>query len=278
MPRMSRSAILAVGSSLVTACGANVSGEASDGAVMQTGDSAIDTNVMDSAPTFDTNVDSALPEGSVIYGSPPAPDPACDATAAKLSELVTSDACATIVRVSYGGTKVLGWQIRCDVPGPLSESSARMELGPYVAPPTRLADYKWVTTSSPDPWVLFHAPSDFGGVGVGSFHTGKLLFAGGVVWSGRGDITFPSTFRPGSELDMTCAATSFSWVPRYFTTASEMGDVAVSIAGVVYQSPLPHALKKRHSSLHAWVLGYARTVGVFDPAGAEWIVVVESTK
>jgi hypothetical protein len=277
MPRMSRSAIVAIGSSLVTACGANVQ-EAKSDAGDAAAETSADTEVFDTEPFFDTNRDTPLPDGTILYGGPPKPDPACDATATKLSELVTADACAAIVRLSYETLEHLGWQIRCDAPGSFTEASARMELTPFVAPMTPIGSYEWRTTPSPDPWLLFSSPGDFGGVGVGAFHSGKLIFAGDVVWAGRGEIKYPSAFRPGSELTMECGVFALAAPTRKFLPSGEMKDFSDVARDRVLRSPLPYALNKKHARVHAWVLGYPRTVGMLDPKSAEWIVVLESAK
>lgn len=245
-----------------------------DSATADTGDDTAgqDTSTDSVAP------DEGEPEAVPLYGGPPVDPAACDAAAAKLGDLVTADACAAIVRVAYDTLTVLGWQLRCDAPAAFTEASARKELAPYVAPVTTLDSYSWKPSGDGNPWVLFRSPGDFGGVGVGSFQTGKLIFAGGVVWAGRGDIAYPSAFRSVAELAMPCPPFAWAKSPDGFMTASEMTDSKSTALAVALRTAIPYALAKKHVVKNAWVLGYARTVGGFDPKGAEWIVVLESAK
>lgn len=291
---------------LVCGCGSNVDQPAGDAATSDTGavidsatDIAIDTETgidsgpeaafdsalpvdtgsdvgVDSEAAADTSMDASLAAETVVYGSP-TPAASCDSAVTRVAELVTADACAALVRFTYETAENVGWQVRCDAPAPFTEASARMELAPYIAPSTKVSDYAWTTTPAPDPWLLFRSPGDFGGVGIGSFASGKLLFAGGVVWNGRGDIAYPKSFRPASELAMDCGAFGTA-SPRKFIASGEMKDTSDSAVGRVLRSPLLYGFLKKHSKLNAWVLGYPRTVGILDPKSAEWIVVVESRK
>lgn len=134
--------------------------------------------------------------------------------------------------------------------------------------------------SGPEPedaWVFYQSPGDFGGVGVVSARTSLAVFGGGIVWDGRGDISYPTAWSPATDLASGCTTTGDSGRTRGFDLVSgealDSGDVDAALA-VVRQTALVDAMWSGGYVFDSVVLRYPRSVGVFDPTSAEWIVLV----
>jgi hypothetical protein len=123
--------------------------------------------------------------------------------------------------------------------------------------------------------VLFAEPSDFGGLGIVSSHTGALVFAGAVEWMGAGNISYPTTWRSATELGSGCAPLPMP--PLRGWRWSEMKDNRAEALEVVWSTALPRTVTKSEVAL-VYVVGYARTVGFLNPNSAEWLVVIESNR
>jgi hypothetical protein len=179
------------------------------------------------------------------------------------------------VRLSYTTLRPLVWHMSCGTPEAITEDTARMLLAPHIPPIMSSIEQYRVVASPPDPWVFFASPGDFGGVGVVS-RLGRVVFAGGIVWSGAGDITFPSSgYRNAAELGSGCALSDRPSAGR-FIPSPEMTDAADAALDVVWSTALPRALTRVHGITGSFALGYPRTVGSLNPETAEWIVMLES--
>ena len=139
-------AVVAIACALSNGCGAVVAPERGDDGPLRVpfdtfasipdGEPIVDTEPFDSTavvndtsiPTTDTSIATTdtktsdcgpfegPPDVVPLDAVPSPPAAACVALADKLAELVTTDTCASIVRVSYATSEILGWQIRCDAP------------------------------------------------------------------------------------------------------------------------------------------------------------------
>lgn len=128
-----------------------------------------------------------------------------------------------------------------------------------------------------DAWVFYQSPGDFGGVGVVSTRTGLAVFGGGIVWDGAGDITYPAAWSPASELASGCPASGGLGSSRGFdlVTGQALSEADVKAAtDVVLGTAVPAAVWHGGYAFDTVVLRYPRSVGVFDPSSAEWIVIV----
>ncbi len=207
-----------------------------------------------------------------------APDAArdCSAEVAAIAKLTTGRQCTAVVRLDYTTLAPLGWQMSCGSPRMMNELDARDALGPWIAPRTSLAQYKLVSTPPDEPWVFFYPPSDFGGIGAVSTDTGNVVFAGGIVWSGLGEIAFPSAWRPATELAASCPFLPPGPPVSGFLGSPEMKDNRIAAARAVFTTALPAGLSRGRGVASTYVIGYPRGVGSFSPEFGEWIVVLES--
>ncbi len=241
-----------------------------DGADVPVLDAATDTGP-DDVPPADTT-----PDVSPTDVSAPDASSACTAATAALAATMYAkpQAFTVTVRLDHDSLAPLGYSI---APGPYNapdETAARAEAtkttghgsGPLLGGP-----------APEDAWIFYQSPGDFGGVGVVSARTGLAAFGGSIVWDGAGDITWPTAWSPASELAGGCPPSGDLGASRGFDLVTgdvlSATDVSAALA-VVADTALPAAMWQGGYAFDAVVLRYPRSVGVFDPATAEWIVVL----
>jgi hypothetical protein len=166
-----------------------------------------------------------------------------------------------------------------EITEPEARASAQAETG-YGADAEML--------NQPDPgdaYVFYESPADFGGVAVVSADTGLTVFGASIVWAGKGDIEFPTSWRDPAELGPGCPGMYRSRLgpgpgydlcgintgPEPFTLAESDIEAALD---VLHDTGLPDAVWYGGYVFGSVVLCYPRKVGVFDPGSAEWIVLV----
>jgi|GEM_PF-1162477 len=180
-----------------------------------------------------------------------------------------------VVRLDHDSLSVLGYAIVAGGYGSVTEAQARtaaQEATGFGSAGTLLSG-----AAPTDQWVFYESPGDFGGVGAVSARTGLAVFGGGIVWDGTGDITWPTSWSPASDLGEGCPASGGFGTTRGFdlVNGADLDADAVSAAlAAVADTALPAAIWHGGYAFDAVVLRYPRSVGVFDPASAEWIVLV----
>ncbi|MEO7328241.1 MAG: hypothetical protein ABI193_06670, partial [Minicystis sp.] len=204
----------------------------------------------------------------------------CEAIAASIAKTTTGvGACTTTVRLDYQSKKLLGHHFVCGAYASPTEAQARLtaqtDTG-FGASGEQLAG-----PSPQDAFVFYESPGDFGGAAAVARSTGLATFGGSIVWSGTGQITYPLDWLPPSALGPGCGPKSMIPPPpaRGFNLqgGTPLPDAEVQAAiDVVWSTALPYGLAKVGYLFDVVVLLYPRTVGVFDPTNAEWIVLVDS--
>jgi hypothetical protein len=123
--------------------------------------------------------------------------------------------------------------------------------------------------------VFSQAP---GGAAAVSADTGKSVFGGAIGTRGAaGDYTFPQSFRPPDELAQGCPPLAALADPLGYDlrdgSALAQADVEAAVAAV-RQTAIPSAFRRGGRVFVEVVLLYPRIVDAFDPAAAEWVVLV----
>ncbi len=195
------------------------------------------------------------------------------ATSIIAASLSAGPACTAIVRVASTTMVPLGWQVWC---GDAKSNSDPLAL---VAPQLANAhpgSFVEITHGAPEPWVVFAAPLDFGGLGIVSTHTGGLVFAGSVEHMGYQKIRYPQTWRSAAELSSGCDPLPKPPLQGWLWS-QVAGDPAKAL-DVVWSTALPRAVTKSEVPV-AYVVGYPNA---FAPGpgwdGPDWLVVVESSR
>lgn len=226
---------------------------------------------VDAAPGADASlgVDSGvLPDADVN---------ACAAEVAALGAEIYADlgGCSAVVRLDHGTLEILGYQLLCGSYAQVTEADAR------AAAQTATgfgASGTMLNNVPPDgPYVFYVSPGDFGGASAVSGDTGLALFGGSIVWSGAGEITYPATWRSAPELGSGCAPSGGAGVALGYDlvagTPLSSPEVDAAVA-VVADTALMQAFWGGGYVFTTVVLRYPRTVGVFDPNTAEWVVLL----
>lgn len=190
-------------------------------------------------------------------------------------EFVPGERCISVMRLSYETLQPLGVSISCGPLGAIDEDPAREQAQADTS-------FGAIPAAVVDAGAAFHvfylSPIDFGGVSVVSATTGVTLFGGGIVWAGRGDITFPGTWLPAETLVPGCG-TGPAPSGDEIVVSSEVGPNADRLREALdtaWSTSLSTAIEG-HGEVHgAHAMVYPRTVGVFDPDDADWVVFFES--
>jgi hypothetical protein len=203
--------------------------------------------------------------------------PSCEqAIAALAGELYEEiGACTVTVRLDYQTRDLISYAVICGSYATVSESEARSQAqadSGYGSVGSMLNE------AEPDDYFVFYqAPGDFGGASAVSATTGLTTFGGSIIWMGIGEITHPTTWRDADELAGDCSTSggfpdSRGWDLRG-GGALEASDFS-TVLDVVEQTAVTGAFWHGGYIFDAVVLLYPRSVGMFDPTTAEWIVMV----
>ncbi len=141
------------------------------------------------------------------------------------------------------------------------EGEAREELAFEVA---RVGDFA----------ILWIPPGDFGGVAISHLCTGQVLFAGSIVHGGRGEQLYPADFIRPDALKPTSrqAPTPQSIDVVVGHQIIDDQDRGLAAWESVVNLNLVNDLAAGPYSVLVYL--YPRTVGAFDPAAADWVVLI----
>lgn len=126
--------------------------------------------------------------------------------------------------------------------------------------------------------VLEIPPGDFGGVAVSHPCSGLILYAGSIVWSGSGEQLYPAVAIDPGALEHTSRQVSTPQRidvrigPGVHLGAGEAKESGMAAWNSVKGLNLVQELASRPYSVLVYL--YPRTVGMFDPARADWVIFV----
>jgi hypothetical protein len=230
--------------------------------------------------------DGSLPDASTAVDlfAPPVDESVVDAgaCAAEVQALAAEmyaapQTCTATVRLAHESRAILGYQLFCGHYASTSEATARAtaqaDSGFGGADPT-------LNPMNPtDEYVFYRSPGDFGGVAAVSVRNGLSVFGGSIVWNGAGDISHPKTWRAPAGLGAGCPASGGIPGRRGYDLVDGTalpGALVDAAVDVVLSTALPGAMWQGGYVFDAVVLRYPRSVGLFDPNTAEWIVIVNA--
>ncbi|MBI4814916.1 MAG: hypothetical protein HY791_01580 [Deltaproteobacteria bacterium] len=199
----------------------------------------------------------------------------CDERARRLAQEIYAHpgAVTAVARFDYSTYEPLGFEIFAGPYSAISEAEARVRAQTDTGFGTGGG-----LVGSGDPFVFYQSPGDFGGVGVVSQRTGLSVFGGEIVWDGRGEISYPSSWRPASELRTRCTSSgglgpSVSGWNLATSSAIQEAELA-PVLDRIRETVIPAAIWFGGYVFDTKVILYPRSVGAFDPSSAEWIVFV----
>jgi hypothetical protein len=205
----------------------------------------------------------------------------CDAQVQTIArESAIADSCSAIVRLSYTGKEILGWQLIC---GPYGQ-----EIVPDGCECSECFNYQ-NPVHPPEPRGVatdFWATGDIGRAGLASARTGLTLFCGVTVFDpdGGGEILYPREWRSAATLEPVCPSPprtveldSYNWDGQPLSDPAE----AERVLEVLFRTSLPEALSTSGELFDAAILRYSRRVIFaddrgFDPSTGEWIVILNA--
>jgi hypothetical protein len=187
----------------------------------------------------------------------------------------TIGSCTSVVRLDYQTMKIIAFQLICGKYNKVSlETAAETSLKDTGYGGTLLNK-----NDQEDFFIFYMSPGDFGGTGVVSGHTGLSVFGGSIIWMGTGQITYPKTWRDPDELGSGCPEIKTDKPVKGYDLSMEVSpseDTYKNAAKVVFKTALPEAIYYGGYLFDVTVLLYPRTVGMFYPGNAEWIVLLNS--
>lgn len=201
----------------------------------------------------------------------------CQAQASKLSgEFGIVGSCTGVVRLDYTTLKVLSYAVECGKYQPVTESSARQVAKSKTGYGEGSA---LISGANPeDEFVFYQAPSDIGNVAAVNARSGVAVFGGSIIGLGKGEISYPTEWRSPADIGSGCGGVTINQSRGLDLRDGKALDEASvkSAVAVVEQTALPLAMAQNSYVFDAMVLLYPRSVFAFDPATAEWVVLVNS--
>lgn len=199
---------------------------------------------------------------------------ACNAAASTLEDELYADfgGCTTAVRLDYQSRSLISYAITCGTYNMALESLSRTQA---------MTDTGFGATGAmvnpADPYDHF-VFLETDGVGVVSAATQLSVFGGAIGDGSAGDTTYPAMWRPAGELAGGCppsggVASTRGWDLRDATALGD-SDVEAAIDAVADTALLDGYWSPVGRAFDATVLLYPRQLGPFDPATAEWVVLV----
>jgi hypothetical protein len=167
-----------------------------------------------------------------------------------------------------------GYAVTCGPSSPTDVAGGLAVVNP--AGDTDVGQLGHVGPSDAELLAYYREPGDFGAAAVVSSRSGLLVWSGTVVWDGRGDHTFPTSWQSADDLGWGCTstatpATTFGWDFR--DNAALSGAEVDRVSAVAAASASFDALATQGSLTSVGVYRYPRTVGEFDSRQAEWLVI-----
>lgn len=130
----------------------------------------------------------------------------------------------------------------------------------------------------------YNSPGDFGDITLFYEEVNDTIFSGTIVWNGEGEMTYPesmetaSSFSTGATLAMP-PLSDFNYID-YMSENSEQPIVQEVDYEAIWDAidDLDKVAEYRASNPNAkiQVMLYARSVGVFVPHVADWIVIIKN--
>ena len=119
----------------------------------------------------------------------------------------------------------------------------------------------------------FHEPGDFGSVAFRYTNTGETVFAGGIVWMGRGKIETPDTLLPPESFPVASNSVTMPSDIRYYYHESHTSKPDIDYAWEkVHTLKIVNELAGQQSMVGLYL--YPPSVGMFDPDAAKIIVFI----
>jgi hypothetical protein len=212
--------------------------------------------------------------------------PGCTTEIAGLSkELhVSGQACTVVVRLDFQMRSILGYQVICAPARTGVSEGQAFEMAVVetnIVETNIIPNLVSVSVGTPtDEFVFFAPPSDIGGVAAVSATTGQSVFGGTIIFGGRGEITYPMTWRAAVDLSTGCPSQP-GVAPRHGWNALAQAPLSVANVDaadlVVERTAIPAAFGDGGNVASVFVLLYPRTVGEPEAtadATAEWIVML----
>ncbi len=123
----------------------------------------------------------------------------------------------------------------------------------------------------------YNSPGDFGDVTIYEKETGTKLFAGDIIWMGRGERTFPEEILPAKEFARTSKSSSPE-LERFYPVENGWTDGDDDEINKVWKSvknlDIVHQAIENAPNTDVYMYLYRRSVGVGDPADWYWLIFI----
>jgi hypothetical protein len=123
-----------------------------------------------------------------------------------------------------------------------------------------------------EPVCEYQSPGDFGSIAWRDGATGTELFAGTIVWMGKGKRTFPEAIYPPDAFPRLNVVTAMPQMIRISPEAAEPGAGDVDYTSVWKALESLQCVSWIQATTPAYIYLYAPSVGAGDPADWYWVV------
>jgi len=219
-------------------------------------------------------IDSSMPDSSEMDGSLSSCESAKVSLAAEFFAELGS--CTVTARFRYQDQEFIGYRVFCSSYDFVDQSTARQ----VAVADNEQGTYSIYLPSTESMHLWYSSPSDIGKVAAVASYTGKSVFGGSIIWDGMGSITLPvgSWRSPGSAgVDCEFLAPINTIKGIDLRDGNELeASTFNAIIEAIKATAIPAAMWSGGYVEDAVVLLYPRSVGIFDPTTAEYVLLLTS--
>jgi hypothetical protein len=127
----------------------------------------------------------------------------------------------------------------------------------------------------------YKEPGDFGWVKVYFSEIGELLFYGGIVWNGRGEIIYPDTWRDAADFERVPErnyVTPLNGFENIFNPRGDNYEYEFTMWSAVQSLREVRNLLEANPQQAVKLFLYTPSVGVGNPADWKWIILLMEGK
>lgn len=207
-----------------------------------------------------------------------------ESTEALVGEIVRSEpwSCTAVIRLDFVTGGIGSFALLCGEPMVVSEEHARSRAVEDVILDMPYVDFSTAEMLNyPDPrdaYFFYESPADFGGLAIVSPYSGMTVFGASIVWSGGGAIAYPAEWRSADQIGAGCPPSVAMEPAFYYRIGCDTSGSGIdSPLDVVARTAVPGAMARAGEIDSVIEFCYPRTVGMFDPREAEWIVIINAS-
>lgn len=123
--------------------------------------------------------------------------------------------------------------------------------------------------------VDYKPPGDFGNITLYYQPSGEMIFDGGIIWMGTGQINYPENFRPPDEFELMETAIELPDASKFQIVFDNLDNQSIDYASIwnaISNLKIVDDYLKENKKIGLFL--YTPSVGVGDPNEWDWFVIL----